>query len=143
MTAFTSGAATTVLLATNAIIEDFYRSVTPTITTAVGATAAAVTLTLAAPGVGLRHYINKLRIERFATALLTAAAVPVTVTTTNLAGLIIGFPAEAAPQGTLLSETEDFSHPLAAAAQNTATTFVAPATTGVIWRITAFTFLAP
>jgi hypothetical protein len=37
---------------------------------------------------------------------------------------------------------EDFSYPLAASAQNTAVTIVAPALTGVIWRLSAGYYLA-
>jgi hypothetical protein len=76
--------------------------------------------------------------------LLTAAAAPVTVTTTNLPGtLAFSFAAEALPQGQIDRWREDFSYPLAAAAQATATTIVAPATTNVIWRVTAGYYVAP
>ena len=50
--------------------------------------AATATLTLAAPGAGLRHYITGLRIERHAAALLVAGTTPVVVTTTNLPGAL-------------------------------------------------------
>jgi hypothetical protein len=146
VTAYTSGTAVATLMASNADFDDGarYGSVTPSIGTAVGAAGAAVTLTLAAPGVGLRHYLTYLSINRFATALLTAAAAPVTVTTTNLPGsLAFSFPAEAAAQGTIDRWREDFAFPIVSAAQNTATTIVGPATTNVIWRITAGFFVAP
>lgn len=145
-TAYTSGAATTVVMASNGLFDDFARfgSITSTLVTAVGAAGAAVTLTLTSPGAGLRHYLTYLSINRFASALLTAAAAPVTVTTTNLPGaLAFSFAADAAAQGTLDRWREDFAFPLMSSAQNTATTIVCPVTTGVIWRVTAGYFVAP
>ena len=116
---------------------------TNTIGTSVGAAAAAVTLTLAAPGAGLRHYLTYLSINKFASALLVAAA-PVTVTTTNLPGsLAFSFPADAGAAGTIDRWREDFAYPIASSAQNTATTIVCPATTSIIWRVTAGYFIAP
>lgn len=112
--------------------------------TAVGASGAAVTLTIAAPGVGLRHYLTYLSINRFAVALLTAGAAPVTVTTTNIAtSLAFSFAADAAAAGTLDRWREDFAYPLGVTAQNTATTIVCPATTNVLWRVTAGWYVAP
>jgi hypothetical protein len=145
VTAYTSGAATATLSASLGEV-DWQRSgiVTTGIGTAVGASGAAVTLTLASPGAGLRHYLTYLSINRFAAALLTAAAAPVTVTTTNLPGtLAFSFGAEALPQGSLDRWREDFSYPIAANAQATATTIVCPATTNVIWRVTAGFYVAP
>lgn len=144
-TAYTSGSATTTLAANTAPYDNLmFGPVTGNLGTAVGAAGAAVTLTLAAPGAGLRHYLTYLSINRFASALLTAAAAPVTVTTTNLPGtLAFSFAAEAAPQGTLDRWREDFAFPIASSAQNTATTIVCPVTTGVIWRITAGFYVAP
>jgi hypothetical protein len=145
MSAYTSGAAVTALMATSGRVDQtLIGAITQNLVTATGAAAAAVTATLAAPGAGLRHYITYLSISRFATAALTAAAAPVLVTTTNLPGaLVINFPAEAALQGTIDRWREDFAFPIAASAQNTATTVVAPVTTGVIWRITVGFYVAP
>lgn len=145
VTAYTSGSATTTLAANTAQYDNLmFGPVASGIGTTVGTAGAATTLTLAAPGAGLRHYLTYLSINRFATALLTAAATPVTVTTTNLPGtLAFSFPAEAAAQGTLDRWREDFAFPVASAAQNTNTTIVGPATTNVIWRITAGFFVAP
>ena len=146
VTAYTSGGSTCTLSASTALFDDFAKNggVTSAVATAVGAAAAAVTLTLAAPGLGLRHYITYLSINRFASALLTAAAAPVTVTTTNIpTGLAFSFGAEAAPQGTLDRWREDFAFPLATTTQNTATTIVCPVTTAVIWRVTAGYYVAP
>ena len=144
-TAWTSGAATTTLCANIGQLDQTLGGmITPLGVTAVGAAAAAVTLTLPAPGAGLRQYLTRLSINRFASALLTAAAAPVTVTTTNLPGtLAFSLPADAAAQGTLYPWREDFAYPLAGSAQNTAMTIVCPATTGVIWRVTAGYYVAP
>jgi hypothetical protein len=140
----TSGAATAVLMANLPLLDQSLNGmITGNISTAVGASGAAVTLTLAAPGAGLRHYLTYLSINRFAAAVLTAAA-PVTVTTTNLPGtLAFSVPADAAALGTLDRWREDFAFPIASSAQNTATTIVCPVTTGVIWRVTAGFYVAP
>lgn len=144
-TAYTSGAVVATLLMSNALLDDSLQGmVTTDVVTNTGAAAAAVTLTLAAPGVGLRHYITYLAISRFATAALTAAAAPVLVTTTNIpTALVLNFPADAALQGSIDRYREDFTFPLASTAQNTATTFVCPATTAAIWRATAGFYVAP
>lgn len=144
-TAYTSGTAIATLLATSSPWAPALQGlVTTGFGTNTGAAAAAVTLTLAAPGAGLRHYLTYLRIQKFATALLTAAATPVIVTTTNLPGsMAFSLPADAAPQGSTYSYQEDFAYPIAASAQNTATTIVAPATTAIIWRVSAGFYLNP
>ncbi len=145
VTAYTSGSAAATLVASIAPLDlSLVGMVTPSLGTNTGASGAAVTLTLASPGAGLRHYITYLSVNRFAAATLTAAATPILVTTTNLPGsLVISVPIEAAAQGTMDRWREDFSFPLAASAQATATTIVAPVTTGVIWRITAGFYVAP
>lgn len=145
VTAYTSGSATTTLAANTAPYDPMiYGPNTNSIGTTVGTAGAATTLTLTAPGAGLRHYLTYLSINRFATALLTAGTAPVAVTTTNLPGsLAFSFPAEAAAQGTLDRWREDFAFPIASSAQNTNTTIVCPATTSVIWRVTAGFYVAP
>jgi hypothetical protein len=144
-TAWTSGTATTVVAASNAPLDQsLVGMVAPGIGTITAAAGVAATLTLAAPGVGLRHYITHISIDRVAAALLTAAAAPVVVTTTNLPGaLAFSFPADAAAQGTVYPLVRDYAFPIAAAAQNIATTIVAPLTANVIWRITAGFYVAP
>jgi hypothetical protein len=142
---YTSGSAQCRLMASNAVpfygMEDL---ITPQLVTNTGAAGAAVTLTIPGPGVGLRNYITYLSINRFAAALLTAAATPVLVTTTNLPGaLVFSVPADAAAQGTIDRWREDFAYPLASSGQNAATTIVCPVTTGVIWRVTAGYYVAP
>lgn len=142
----TSGAATTVIVASTAMFDDFAKngSVTPLVATVTAASGVIATLSLPAPGLGLRHYITYIRITRFAAAALTAAAAPVLVTTTNIPGtLVFSMPADAALQGTVFAYQEDFAYPIAVPAQNTATTIVGPVTTGVIWRITAGYYVAP
>ena len=144
-TAFTSGAAITTLVASNAVIDQsLLGQLTPNLGTTVGAAGAATTLTLASPGAGLRHYLTYLSINRFASAALTAAATPVTITTTNLPGaLAFTFPADGLALGSMDRWREDFAYPIAASAQGTATTIVCPATTSVIWRVTAGFYVAP
>lgn len=145
VTAYTSGAATTNLTASNASLPLAHSlNITANTATIPGTAGAATTLTITAAGAGLRHYLTYLAINRFATALLTAGTAPITVTTTNIPGsLAFSFPAEAAAQGTLDRWREDFAFPIATSALNTNTTIVCPATTNVIWRITAGFYVAP
>lgn len=144
-TAYTSGGPTAYLSASNAPLDQSLDGmITTTLGTATGVSGAGVTLTITSPGAGLRHYFTYISVNRFAVALLTAAATPVIVTTTNLPGsLAFSIPAEAAPQGTLDRWREDFAYAIAASAQGTNTTIVCPATTNVIWRVTAGYYVAP
>lgn len=144
-TAYTSGSATATIMANLAPVGGGLEGlVTNSIGTTIGASGAATTLTLAAPGAGLRHYLTYLSINRYAAALLTASATPIAATTTNLPGtLAFSFAADAAALGTLDRWREDFAYPIASSAQNTATTIVCPATTSVIWRVTAGYYVAP
>ncbi len=145
VTAYTSGAAAVTLLVEPGLLDQSLEGmVTPLAVTNTGAAAAAVTLTLPAPGAGLRQYLTYLSINRFAAAALTAAAAPVLVTTTNVPGtMVFSVPADAALQGSIDRWREDFAFPIAGSALNTAMTFVAPVTTGVIWRLTAGYYVAP
>ena len=103
--------------------------------TATAATGVTITATLPAVA-GLRHYIDYIQVNRSPTALLTASATPVLVTTTNLPGNpVLTFGQDAAPQGLDREQRLDFSSSLAASAIGIATTVVCPAYTGVIWRI--------
>jgi hypothetical protein len=141
--AYTSGSATVVFRASNAI-DFLYAKDTPAnlAQTATGAAAAAVTATLAAPGAGLYNYIVGLYITKFAAALLTAAATPVLVTTTGLNNTpTISFSAGADAQGTVEKQQFEPVKPWKASAANTAVTIVAPATTGVIWRINVLYYI--
>jgi hypothetical protein len=142
---YSSGACNVTLSASNARLDDsLNRLVTPILVTNTAAAGTAVTLTLPSPGAGLRHYITYIGIVRFASALLTAGATPVVVSTTNIPGaLAFSIPADAAAQGSVFPYQEDFSYPIAVSAQATATTIVAPATPSVIWRVTAGYYVAP
>ena len=146
-TAWTSGGAAATLLATNGALDDALdRMVTTNIVTNTGAAGAAVTLTLPAPGAGLRQFLTYLSLTRLngTASALTAAAAPVNITTTNMPGsLIIAEANDALVAGGRDIWREDFAYPVVASAQNTATTFVAPVATGVIWRLTAGYYIAP
>ena len=145
VTAYTSGAATATLLAATGLLDDrLLGEVSPTAATVTAALSTAATLTLTAPGAGLRHYITGLRIERHAAALLVAGTTPVVVTTTNLPGaMAFSIPMEAAAQGSAYEKLLDPVRAIMASAQNIATTIVAPLTTSVIWRISATFYVAP
>lgn len=137
--AYTSGSILVTLRATTAdftsIVERIPATSAVTVTAAVSV---AATLTLPAPGAGLYQYVDWIRIEHFATALLTAGATPVIVTSTNMPGTPShNFRADAAPQGTLTEKTISNNMPVRAVTANTAVTVICPATTGVIWRATA------
>lgn len=145
-TAYTSGAVNVTLMASTAPFDNSFKdgNITPLILTATGAAGAAVTATIPNPGVGLRNYITYFSINRFAAALLVAAATPVLVTTTNLPGtLVFSFPADAAAQGTIDRLREDIAYPIASSAQNATTVVTCPATTNVIWRVTLGYYVAP
>lgn len=118
-----------------------FDGITPT-TLCVSSTATVgLALTATLPAVaGLRHYVNRIEVTRSATAALAAAATPVVITSTNLPGpmaLTLGQDAGGIGVDRLLSL--DFGESgLAATAVGTATTIVAPAYTGVIWRTNVF-----
>ena len=144
-TAWTSGASQATLCAQPGVIDQATMGKkTVQIGTVTAATGVAATLTLASPGAGLRHYLTYLSINRFAQTALTASGTPVIVTTTNLPGsLAFTFAADALPLGAIDRWREDFANEIGVSAQGTATTIVCPATTGVIWRVTAGYYVAP
>lgn len=86
---------------------------------------------------GLRHYIDRISVLRSLTAAQTAGAAPTVVTTTNIPGaLAFSFGVDAGAQGADKELVFDFGGAgMATTALTTATTVVAPATTGVIWRV--------
>lgn len=146
VSAYTSGTVTVVLRGSIGTELPIARPPYPAIVhgTNTAAVNTAVTLTLASPGTGLRHYIKKLKIDRLYSVLGVAAAAANNVTTTNLVGApIFPFGQSAAVQGTIESQQIDFEAPMAAAAQATATTFVAPAQLQTIWRVSAWYYVAP
>lgn len=143
MTPFTSGSATVVLAADNSVFT--YGQITTDLGTVTAAAGVAATLTLAAPGVGLRHYLTYIRIVKICSVAIAAGgAAPILVTTTNIPGTMqFSIANNAMAVGDVLPYQEDFAFPIASSAQNTATTIVAPLTASVIWRITAGFFVAP
>jgi len=137
--AYTSGA---IVVAMRSTIADFTTIVEriPATSglTATAAAGVAATLTIPAPGAGLYQYVNWIRIEKFAAALLVAAAVPVIVTTTNIPGTpSFNCAADAAAAGTLVEKIISQSMPIRGITANTAITVVAPLTTSVLWKISA------
>lgn len=144
-TAWVSGAAAATLAASLAPPDHSLAGmVTTSVATVTAPAGSAATLTLPSPGAGLRHYLTYLSINRFAASALTAAATPVTITTSNLPGsLAFSFEADGAAQGTMVRWREDFAFALAAITTNSATAIRCPATTGVIWRITAGFYAGP
>lgn len=107
------------------------------------AVATAVTLTLAAPGAGLRHYITGIWFERYISVATSAAASAFASTSANT-GLVFQLPSDAVAIGTVnFPVAINFPSPVASTAQNTATTFTAPAVTGTQYRISVTYFIAP
>lgn len=102
-----------------------------------GTAAAGTGVTVTLPAVtNNNHYITAIQIVQFAAALLSAAATPTIVTTTNLPGTpAFSFDAGAQLQGTTVTQTIFPTTPIKSTTANTNTTIVAPATTNVIWRI--------
>lgn len=103
-----------------------------------GAAAAAVTLTLAAPGVGLFQYVDSVEITLYNSAARTGGATPVTVTSTNLPGNPTWLFPSAGAIGTRETYSLIAEAPVKASAANTAVTIVCPAVTGGIWNVKAF-----
>lgn len=137
-TAWTSGTANVLIVAENGLSDVIARPKASDLSvTNTGVSGAAVTLTLPAVG-GLFHFIDRIIIQRFAVAALTAGATPVLGTTTNLPGSrVFSFPADAALQGTIATEVFEPARPHRSSTAGIATTIVLPATTSVIWRVTA------
>jgi hypothetical protein len=108
----------------------------------VGASGAAVTATL--PAVASQfHYISEIRIERYATVVNTASATPITVTTTNLPGSLAWLVDNGADTlGSLTDKVITPAVPIKSSVAGTATTIVAPASTGVLWRINVHYYVA-
>ena len=110
---------------------------------ATGVSGAAVTASLPAAGAGQFHYITTLIISLYAAAARTGAATPSTVTTTNLPGSpAFSFPTAQAI-GAIDRRDIPFTTPVKSAVANTATTVVAAAATGGIWRINVGYFTGP
>lgn len=143
-TSYASGSATVTINASLGQGVTYSKAIPANLTaTTVGTSGSAATLTISSGGAGLYHYLCYLRIDRFCVALLTAGATPVTVTTTNISGsLAFSFPAEAGAQGTMYTQEISPSNPIKSTNAATNTTIVCPATTNVIWRVTAVYYVA-
>lgn len=121
-------------------------SASPLVGTAISGANAAVTLTLAAPGAGLFHYITSIEITRVnpTTTAIAAAASTLAFTSTNLNGL-------AWTSGNLLAAGSNdrviacaFAWPIRSQVANTASTIVAPAIgAGGLVRIQVTYYTAP
>jgi len=140
-TAWTSGTATIVYYGSaippTAVIN------TPSSRLAVTATAATgVATTLTIPAVVAQfHYITSLEIRLYSTAARVGAATPILVSTTNIPGAIAYTFETAGAVGTNTPiQGYNLALPLKSSTLNTATTIVAPAVVGGIWRITATYF---
>lgn len=142
---YVSGLAQVTLAADTAPLDDDVLSTMTTgVMTIVGAAGAAVTLSVPAPGNGMRNFITYVSINRFAAAALTASATPVTGTSTNLPGNpAFTLPADAAAQGSMITQREEFNPPLPSVSQGSSTTIILPATPNVIWRASAGYYAAP
>lgn len=113
------------------------------VVSATAASGTGVTATLPAAGAGLFHYINRVNIVKYAAAALSGTNTPTNVTTTNLPGTLAFTTPTALAIGTQYENDVEPSGPIKSSAANTATTFVAPATTNVIWRINVYYYAAP
>ncbi len=106
------------------------------------AAAAACTLTLPLVA-GQFHYLTSIKITRYATAAVTGTATPILVTSTNLPGNPVWTFARAQAIGTTdIQDIELAGNALRSAIAATATTIVCPATTSVLWRVTATYYAA-
>lgn len=114
------------------------------VATGVGASGAGVTITLSAVASQF-HYITGIQIQMYAVAALTGGATPVQCTTTNIPNTpVTDFPTAAAI-GTMVTSNvfQSSSLPVKSTTVNTNTTVVCPATTNVIWVVTATYYAAP
>jgi hypothetical protein len=109
---------------------------------ATAATGVGVIVTLPAV-VSQFHYITLIEIKKYFTVANAASATPLVVTTTNLPGsLAFTFGQPLGTVGTTDVEQWISGTPLKSSVVDTATTIVAPATTGIIWRINVFYYTA-
>lgn len=141
--AFTSGVVVTTLNASLGISMLYAKPLPTSLSyTLTAALSAAVAATVPAGGVGLFHYITRVRISKFCGAALTPAATPVIVTSTNVPNTPSFDFKNLGAQGDIEVLDLDFTgNPLKSAASNTNTVFTAPVLTGAIWKITVFYYL--
>jgi hypothetical protein len=137
-TTLSAGAPVVTLAAENGLLDDFALADAPNIVTSVGIASAALTLTIPAPGAGLRNKLTYLSINRFAAVALVASGAPITVTSSGFPGsLAFTLEQDALPLGAVSRLREDVAFPIPATAQNTAMTIAIPAIPNVILRATA------
>ena len=109
--------------------------------TATAASGVTITATLPAPAAGLYHYITTIDIELYSAAARTGSATPWLVTSTNLPGSPAwNFPTAGAI-GTIDRLVMPLGRVLRSSVASTATTIVAPAATGGIWRLNISYFI--
>jgi len=100
------------------------------------------TLTLSAPGAGLRHYLTSVHLMRGATAALAGSAT-LSITTTNLGALGWRVGNAMAAGGTQPDVSLVWPQGYKSAAQNTASTIVLPAPgLAVLWSLLVTYFVA-
>lgn len=120
---------------------------TTTIGTAISGANAAATLTLAAAGAGLFHYLTAIEIVNVnpTAAAIAGSAVTLGYTTTNLPGSLAWTCGNALAAGAEKVVTRiNLSQPIKSSVANTATTIVAPAIgAGGLCRMTAYYYIAP
>jgi hypothetical protein len=143
LTSFSSGSVSAVLNASlgNGIV---FAKPFPTYITATGTAAIStgVSLSIPAPGPGLYQYITRVRISKYCGAVLTPAAVPTIVTSTNISNTpSFDFKTLGSQGDSEVLDIDFTGNPLKALAVNTAITLVAPVLTGAIWKITAFYYV--
>ena len=139
-TAWTSGTATLVYYGSS--IPSPVATSTPSsrlFATTTALTGVAVTLSIPAV-VAQFHYITSLKIGLYSTAARVGVAAPIIVTTTNIQGALAFTFDTAGAIGTNVTQEAVVSGSVRSATLNTATTIVAPAVVGGIWRITATYF---
>lgn len=105
------------------------------VVTTTSATGVAATLTIPA-ATNQFHFIDSLEITAYSTAARTGVVTPILVTSTNLSSMAWTF-ATAAVIGSTDRQLQFFPKGIKSTTVNTVTTIVAPATTGIIWRLTA------
>jgi len=111
--------------------------------TGTAAAGSGVTITLPSV-VGQFHYVSSIRISAYNVAARTGGATPVVVTTTNLPGSLAFTFGSAGAIGTIeAQQLEIGGNPIKSSVAATNTTIVCPATTSVIWRVTAVYSAAP
>lgn len=142
VSAYTSGNIVVAARATSAELVSYSRPLSVLAATVTAAANNGATLTLAAPGAGLFHYLTGIEITRNATAALAGTATLV-ITTTNLPGSLAWSVGNAMSAGGTQPDVKlDFSHPIKSSVANTATTIVAPVPgAAVLWRINAYYYL--